>query len=297
MLRAFWVPCAVLMMTWVPSVSAQVWVTCGEPVGHDGRDVAGAGSAQQRDQRAGQVGRRLVAGARVDSHVQIVSHDYRRLLVARNYAERMSGIRLFVLAFYAQHGEMHGYQVRAQAEREHVHLWTDISVGSVHGAIRRLTAEGLLTEVRVERDGNRPERQIYDITDAGRAALAMLRSRGLLDVHVQPDPFDLALTRLDPDTLDQLPAILEARIASLTALLDSVTACNALVQPQLTLAETLAVEHREHRLRTEIAWLGTILAAAPDIVADENARGAAPAGKLPPVTQVRAARGTDRRPG
>lgn len=180
---------------------------------------------------------------------------------------------MFVLAFYAEHGEMHGYQVRVQAEREHVYLWTDISIGSVHGAIRRLTAEGLLVEVRVERDGNRPERQIYDITDAGLAVLATLRSRGLLEVHVRPDPFDLALTRLDPDRLDQLPTVLEARLASLTALLDSVTQCNADVEPQLTVSETLAAGHREHRLRTEIDWLRTVLAAAPDIVADETARG------------------------
>lgn len=188
------------------------------------------------------------------------------------HTARVSSIRLFVLASYEAHGEMHGYQVRAQAEQEHVHLWTDISVGSVHGAIRRLTAEGLLTEVRVERDGVRPPRRIHDITDAGRAVLADLRRRGLLDVHLRPDPFDLALTRLDPDGLDALPAVLEARLAALTALLDTVVAGNAVAAPQLTVAETHAVGHREHRLRAEIAWLGTVLAAVPDIVDDERSR-------------------------
>lgn len=112
----------------------------------------------------------------------------------------------------------------------------------------------------------------------------------LLDVHVPPDPFDLALTRLDPDTLDQLSTTLATRMESLTALLDSMTACNALVQPQLTLSESMAVGHREHRLRTEIAWLRTVLAAVPDIVAEETARrqhiaelppGASPGAAMP----------------
>lgn len=184
----------------------------------------------------------------------------------------MSSIRLFVLSSFAEHGEMHGYQVRAQAEREHVHLWTDVSVGSVHGAIRRLTAEGLLTEVRVERVGGRPERLVHAITDAGRAALAELRLRGLVEVHLRPDPFDLALSRLDPASLDRLPALLDARLATLAGMLDDAVAGNALAAPELSVGESWAVGHREHRIRAEVAWLRAVRAAAPDIVADELAR-------------------------
>ena len=41
---------------------------------------------------------------------------------------------------------MHGHQLRLLAEEEHVALWTDITVGSLYGAIKRLAAEELIEE-------------------------------------------------------------------------------------------------------------------------------------------------------
>lgn len=182
----------------------------------------------------------------------------------------MSAIRLFILAAFAEHGAIYGHQVRLQAEREYLHLWTDISVGSVYGAIKRLAAEGLLVEVRSEREGNLPPRHVYAITEAGRAALAELRSRGLSDIWFKPDPFDLALTRTTPDMLQQLPEVLVARLDSLRALLARTETANGSARQHVTLAESWALSHAEHRLRAEISWLEKLLTAAPQIIADER---------------------------
>ena len=113
----------------------------------------------------------------------------------------MSSIRLFILDICARNGEMHGHKVRLQAEQEHVHLWTDISVGSLYQTIKRLVSEGLLAEVRTEKEGNLPERQVYCITEEGRRNLKELQKDGLRRIWMKPDPFDLALTRLDQDEL------------------------------------------------------------------------------------------------
>lgn len=184
----------------------------------------------------------------------------------------MSSIRLFILASFADHGEMYGHQVRLQAEQEYVHLWTDISVGSVYGAIRRLAAEGLLDEVRSERQGNLPARQVYAITPAGRAALAELRARGLRDVWFKPDPFDLALTRTTRDTVGDLPEVLQARLSAVQSLLARTETANANARQHVTLSESWALSHAEHRLRAEIGWLELLQAAAPQIIADEQGR-------------------------
>ena len=184
----------------------------------------------------------------------------------------MSSIRLFILAFLADHGDAYGHQVRLKAEEDHVHLWTDISVGSVYGAMKRLAAEGLIREVRVERRGNLPERQVYGITDTGRAALAELRLAGLREVWMKPDPFDLALTRLDPDQLDALPDVLASRVDDLKSRLDQKITQAARADPFLTVAEHYALTHSVHRLRAEITWLEEIVAALPKIVADEHER-------------------------
>ena len=189
----------------------------------------------------------------------------------------MSSIRLFILTSYAEHGEMYGHQVRRQAEREHLHLWTDISVAGMYGAIKRLAAEGLLEAVRSEREGNLPERQIYAITEAGRRVLATLRHDELSTIWLKPDPFDLAMTRLDPDELGELPGIVEGRIRSLKILLDEKISLNRRADPYLTVSEKHALTHTEYRLRAEIAWHEDLSAAIPGIVTDESDRRPAPA--------------------
>ncbi len=182
----------------------------------------------------------------------------------------MSSIRLFVLSSFAELGPMHGHRLRLEAERKHMPLWTDIPVGAVYGAMKRLAAEELLREAGREKQGNRPTRQLYEITDAGRDALAQLRRAGLEEIWFRYDPFDLALTRCDPDTLDALPDILHARLERVQAMLVSTSNTVGTATPHISLAEEWALRHSEHRLKAEVDFLSALVDAAPEIVADER---------------------------
>lgn len=182
----------------------------------------------------------------------------------------MSSIRLFLLDAFERHGEMHGYELTLLAERERIEQWTDVSISAIYGALKRITTDGLVQAVRVERDGSRPARQVLAITDEGRSALAALRRQGLERVHVRPDPVDLALSRSDPDRLDTLPATLEDRLAHLRRLLTERERFCEQAEPHLSLAERHALRHRAHLLHAEIAWHEEVLAAADDIVRDER---------------------------
>ena len=182
----------------------------------------------------------------------------------------MSSIRLFILWSFAELGPMHGHRLRLEAERNRVHLWTDISVGAVYGAMKRLASEGLLRAAGREREGNRPTRQLYEITDEGRLALASLRRAGLSEVAFKHDPFDLALTRMDPDALDALPSVLAERLNTVRGLLEEITRINAEIRDYVSLAKQWALRHIQYRLEAEMAYLTDLLAAAPDIVSDER---------------------------
>jgi len=188
----------------------------------------------------------------------------------------VSSIRLYILDGLARRGEMHGHQLRLLGEQEHVHLWTDFSVGALYGALKRLATEGLLAEVRVEREGSYPERQVYGITPAGREVLDGLHRQHLEQVAFRPDPFDLALSRPDPTRLDELPGALEVRLAALRALLEDTERQNERARPYLSLGETHALLHREHRLRAEIAWHTDLVSALPAVIADERLRSQTP---------------------
>ena len=182
----------------------------------------------------------------------------------------MSSIRLFILSSFADLGPMHGHRLRLEAEHKHVHLWTDITVGAVYGAMKRLATEGLLRETGREQEGNRPTRQLYEITEAGRHALIELRRTGLSDVWFRYDPFDLALTRLDAADLKALPSILTERLDKVRALLIQSRKTNANAREHVGLAKQWALRHTEYRREAEVAYLTDLLATTPEIVTDER---------------------------
>ncbi len=184
----------------------------------------------------------------------------------------MSSIRLFVLGSFAEHGPMHGHALRLVAEQEHIDRWADVAGSAIYGALKRLAAEGLLREVRVEREGNYPERQVYDITDEGRAALDELRLEAIREVVIRPDPVDLGLARVGPDLAARLPELLDERLSELHALLASEERHNEHIDQYLTPMERRVVRHKVARLRADIAWLTELVADLPEIIPDEQSR-------------------------
>lgn len=180
----------------------------------------------------------------------------------------MSSIRLFILSSFAELGPMHGHLLRLEAERKYVSFWTDIPVGAVYGAMKRLATEGLLRAAGREKEGNRPTRQVYEITEAGRHALAELRRAGLSEIWFKYDPFDLALTRGDAAELEALPALLRDRLARMKALLEEHRGRIERALPYIGVAQEWALRHTERRLEAEVAYLTDLVGAASKIIAD-----------------------------
>ena len=181
----------------------------------------------------------------------------------------MSSIRLFVLSSFEELGPMHGHRLRTEAERKHVPMWTDITVGAVYGAMTRLAAEGLLREAGQEQDGNRPVRQLFAITKEGRMALAELRRRGLREIWFKHDPFDLALTRFGAEMAGEVPAILKERLSELEAMFAEAARIAEWARPHVGLAKHWALRHSEHRLAVEIEYMRKLIEDADAIVSEE----------------------------
>ena len=187
-------------------------------------------------------------------------------------SSRVSSIRLFILGALADEGEMHGHQLRQLAELEHIDMWTDITVGALYGAIKRLATEGLIEEARVERAGAYPERQVWRITQGGVEALASVRRAGLREIVLKPDPFDLAISRLDKTTLDEIPAAVEERLSALRTMIVQEEAHLSSISKYLSQVEHLVMQHRAERIRAEISWHEELLRQLPEIITDELSR-------------------------
>jgi DNA-binding PadR family transcriptional regulator len=182
----------------------------------------------------------------------------------------VSSIRLYILSALADEGDMHGHQLKQLAEMEHVDEWTDITVGALYGAIKRLHGDGLIEEVRVEREGAYPERQVWGITHEGRVSLSGLRQEGLREIVVKPDPFDLAVSRLDRTRIDELPVMLDARILKLRAMLAENETHTGYIAEYLTPIELFVMKHKADRLRGELAWHEQFAHELPQIITAEK---------------------------
>lgn len=131
-----------------------------------------------------------------------------------------------------------------------------LNFGSLYSIIKSLERNGLIVAARAEREGNRPERQVYEITDTGREeAESWLRRILAVPTKEYPDiEAGLSLIGLlspgeTSDLLRQRVGALEAEIGRRRSELEEVTAAG--------LPEVFSVEadYRVAMLTAELAWV------------------------------------------
>jgi DNA-binding PadR family transcriptional regulator len=119
---------------------------------------------------------------------------------------------------------VHGYDVRRELLSWNADKWANIQPGSIYHALRKLTEEGLLTEVGTERVGSRPARTRYGITDKGRDEFEGLLRDYWWRIHDVADPFAAAFSFLPALPRSEAAAALRNRAQSLRAACDGMRA-------------------------------------------------------------------------
>ncbi|ORV64658.1 hypothetical protein AWC06_06250 [Mycobacterium fragae] len=167
-------------------------------------------------------------------------------------AYQLTSLGISVLALVRER-PMHGYEMFQTLVRRHADRIVKVRPGSLYHAVDRLSEEKLIRRAATAREGNRPERVVYEITDAGAEALGE-RVRELIATPVHEFP-QLVVALAEVDTLDMGTAAiavddrigaLEARVAEIMALRD------AGVTPAGYLA---ALDYLLAMMQTEVSWL------------------------------------------
>lgn len=83
---------------------------------------------------------------------------------------RLTPLAVMILALLSE-GDMHPYEMMRLLRKRRDERLVRIQNGTFYHTVARLEREGLLVEVGIDRDGNRPERTTYRATDAGAAAI------------------------------------------------------------------------------------------------------------------------------
>ena len=175
---------------------------------------------------------------------------------------------------------MHGHQLRQLAEKEHVDEWTDIIGRRALRRAQAAAAEGLIEEVRVEREGAYPERQVWGITDAGpdRARQAALR-RADARSSSRADPVRPRRQPARPRrSSTSCPTLLAepARPAPRDARRRTRRSTDSHLASTSPRSSCTVMTHKADRLRAEIAWHEKLLARLPELLAEERTERTAP---------------------
>ena len=149
------------------------------------------------------------------------------------------------------------YQLLIQRRQDRV---VKVRPGSLYHTVHWLEGHGMVRPASTEREGNRPERTIYEITAEGRAALTR-RVTGMLATPVNEFPeFPLAIGEAHNLPHDTVIALLGQRLALLEADLEEMEngirdAESREVEP----AYLLSVSYSRAMHAAELRWLRQLL--------------------------------------
>lgn len=162
---------------------------------------------------------------------------------------------------YLEERPMHPYEMCQLAAHRHEDTLVKVSPGSVYRAVYRLADEGLAESVGTGRDGARPERTTFAITDAGRLALREGVAALLASTEPEYPRFPVALAGAsslpEADVEEALTARLAARRAEL-AELDAVLSATA--EHDVPRMYKLDAEYSRSQLSAEVAWIEGVIA-------------------------------------
>ncbi|MFK3836009.1 PadR family transcriptional regulator [Microbacterium sp. NPDC087868] len=172
--------------------------------------------------------------------------------------DTLTPMGVMVLALLRE-GDMHPYEmVRLLRSRQDDRLLT-ITNGTLYHTVARLQKTGLIDEIGIDRDGNRPERTTYTLTDAGRDTVIAWVRRELPRTESETD-FRIALAEAHNLERDDVTALLRERRSALVdshvAHRDGLRAAHERGTPAQVLVE---IERQEALLEAEVRWLDTLL--------------------------------------
>ncbi|RJO79390.1 PadR family transcriptional regulator [Nocardia panacis] len=110
---------------------------------------------------------------------------------------------------------MHRYEVASKLKQRGKEADLDIKWGSLYTVVQNLEKAGFLEVVGSERDGARPERTIYRITEAGRAELFDWTRELLANPEPESSRFVAGLSIVATLAPDEVVELLDRRVATL----------------------------------------------------------------------------------
>jgi DNA-binding PadR family transcriptional regulator len=150
---------------------------------------------------------------------------------------------------------MHPYEIAQTLRRQGKDTSTRINYGSLYTVVQNLEKYGFVEVTDVERQGNRPERTVYGLTDAGREEMVQWLS-DLLAVPAKEYPiFETALSLMAVLPPDEVARLLGERLTSLEMRVASGRAVLEKLYETLPRLFVVEVEYELHMVEAQAEWV------------------------------------------
>jgi len=148
--------------------------------------------------------------------------------------------------------EMHGYQLNEFIDNN-LALCTDLKKPTAYYLLDQMSKDGWIS-AETGQEGNRPQRRVYQLTEAGEMAFQRLLRENLSAYSPANFPGDIGLGFLDWLTPAESRPLLEAQKAQVTARLDEIKSI-----PAHAGSLGLIFSHQIHHLQAELDWLEQVI--------------------------------------
>lgn len=172
----------------------------------------------------------------------------------------MTNVHIVILGLLCKQS-LHGYEVKHIIE-EHMGDWTDIKFGSIYFALAKLKDEGKVAIEKETRNGKRPIRKVYRITEKGRQEFLRLLKMMWAQQKSSLYPLDIAVFFMNSLPKKEILKLMYARIDSCEKELDYLAGHeNEHKQnPNIPRQAIYIIEHSKVHMEAELTWLKKVAA-------------------------------------
>lgn len=154
---------------------------------------------------------------------------------------------------------MHPYEIQRLIREWHKDEFLDLKRGSLYHAINQLQRAGFIVPVETTREGRRPERTVYRLTEEGeREGMEWLRELLAKPVR-EPGQFFAALSFLPHVPPELVLNHLQERVASLDAAIACLGAVLEEMTPRIGRLPLIEVEYERAMRQAELAWVKLLM--------------------------------------
>jgi DNA-binding PadR family transcriptional regulator len=177
--------------------------------------------------------------------------------MAETTAADLSPLALSILELLHER-PMHPYELAATMRARHHDEFVRLNFGSLYHTVEVLERNGWIVPAEREKEGRRPERTVYRVTDAGRDVLEQVVSDILANPRREYLHFSAGLMFMHHLSAEAAVQRLEERSQALLKVITKLSQILDEVQASHTRLTVIELEHKIAVLKAERTWVDKI---------------------------------------